>query len=287
MSVKMRFVIIALTLSGAAMAACSDSVTGPGMPPEGPANPRLIKRTISYLTSAPNEMQAGEFFYDDQGRLERYEFGVYGGEWNPTIRKEFQYREDGLPQQVDTFVRTDSVWHYTGAVRYGYHNDRGLVNELRVEQVESRTGRVLVRTVGVGYNEYDQIVEIRDGVDNIHYTYDDAGNVVEVYDDDIRFPANRTRVLTYGDAWSPFHYFPLYHGTHEGILSPEPSPLSLHLSDSFKNVVDGEDSPASQGSAVIEVAGDGYPTRREYTFFNTADPDLQDTAVTIYEYYSD
>lgn len=76
-------------------------------------------------------------------------------------------------------------------------------------------------------------------------------------------------------------------GCGDGPTEPDPSGAvehsSRHLSMSWENGLEGE-PPAAMATATIEARPDGFPARREYTIWNTPDPDIRTIAVTEYEY---
>lgn len=281
-----RMILRSATVLLAGVTACSDATgpDGPFPPPEGPPTRLLIKRTIGYFASEPEARQAGEFTYGAQDRLIAYRFGeLVNGEIQATIRKDFVYRDDGLRWGNDTYIRqADGTWRLTRVIRFAYDVERGLPVEIHWEAVDE-AGDVTVATYGIGYDEFGRVTEIRAGTEINTYNYDRNGDVVIARHDDIRFGV-QVATLEYGAAWNPFADFLPYHGTHTGIFAPDYT--SLHLSERYENAVDGE-APAAMATAVTVTNEYGYPVRREYTTWNTTDPDVRTTAVTEYEYVED
>jgi YD repeat-containing protein len=279
MNRALRCVTAAMLVS---VVGCSDA-TGPGgpfPPPDGPLNTLLVTRVTAYFASAPGR-QASEFTYDEQNRLIGYQFGeVVDGEIQATIRKDFVYREDGLPWGHDSYLRAaDGSWTLRRIIRYAYDVERGLPIEVHQEVVEE-DGTVVVSSIGLGYDEFGRLTEMRQGPEIHTFTYDRNGDVARARSDDIRFGV-QVMSLEYSHAWNPFAEFPPQHDVNTGLLAIDFT--SLHLSNGFENAVEGS-APAAIGTATVATNEFGYPTRREYTSWNTTDPDVKTVAVTEYEY---
>lgn len=271
-------VVLALALAG-----CEDSVTGPAPPPDGPTTVLLLKRTVAYFAHLPTERQAGEYFYDAERRLERFEFSrLIGSQWWMTIRQEYLHQPDGRPAGYDNYQRLDDgSWWHNRVVRYGYQGSADPV-EVRIEEVAERTGEVVESVWELQHDAYGRLTEIRKGTETETLTYDANGDVVRTRTGgDTRFNV-LIQTLTYGDAWNPFAAFPPVHGALGLILAP--GVRSLHVSTGFTSGVEGE-APAATGTATVTVNEYGYPTRWEVTFWNVADPNNTTTAITEFEYY--
>lgn len=261
--------------------ACDAEPTGP-VPPEQPAVELLLKRTVSYFADQPELYQVGEYSYDEDGRLERFDhISTSTGEPHNTIRKNYLYAEaDGRPEGHNSFVRLDDdSWRLSRTVRYGYHGSPVPV-EVRLEDVDEGTGQVVVEVWGLGYDELGQLNEIRRGPVTETFTYDRNGDITRVHTDDLRFGVF-IETLTYSGAWNPLAGFPPLHGASSSILLP--GTYSLHLSCGFETRVEGQGTTA-RATATVETNAHGYPTRWEITFWNTAHPAEKMTAVTEYEY---
>lgn len=271
-------VVLALVLAG-----CEDSLTGPTPPPEGPATVLLLKRTVAYFSHRPEERQAADYFYDEERRLERFELSLlFEGEWWTTTRQDYFHQPDGRPLGYENRQRLDDgSWWFNRVVQYAYQADGPDPVEARIEEVEERTGQVMVSVWGLVHDEYGRLIEIRKGSETETLTYDANGDVARIRTDHTRFDV-MVQTLTYGDAWNPFAAFPPVHGALGLILAP--GIRSLHLSTGFANGVEGE-PPAARGTATVAVNEYGYPTRWVVTFWNVADPDNRMTAITEFEYY--
>lgn len=257
------------------LAGCGDDPTGPVQDPL----PLLIHRTTAWFASEPQVRQRGEFFYDSEGRITRYEFSLNRtGEWRTTIKKDFLHRDDGRMLGWDNHIRLlDGSWWLNRIVRYGYDEARGLPVEVYVEEVHERTGEVTVDTIGIVYNARNQVVEERVGTQILRYTYDENGDVTEIRSGIL------VATLSYSKALNPFADLPprLHGEVERGIFAP--GAFSRHLSNAWENAVEGQ-PPAAKATAIIETNAQGYPVRREYTVWNTSDPDVKTVMVTEYEY---
>lgn len=264
------------------LAGCEDSLTGPAPPPDGPTTVLLLKRTVAYFAHLPDERQAADYFYDEERRLERFERSLLiEGQWWTTTRQDYFHQPDGRPAGYENRQRLDDgSWWFNRVIQYGYHGSVDPV-EVRIEEVEERTGQIMVSIWGLAHDQYGRLVEIRKGAETETLTYDGSSNVIRIRTDDTRFDV-MIQTLTYGDAWNPFAAFPPVHGALGLILAP--GIRSLHLSTGFTTGVEGE-PPAARGTGTVTVNEHGYPTRWVVTFWNVADPDDALTAITEFEYY--
>jgi YD repeat-containing protein len=269
----------------AGIGALTTIVTGCGENPTGPPGQTtavLIQRTTSWFAGAPENRQVGEFVYDSEGYLRRYEFSHnLTGSWRTTIKKEVLYRDDRLTRGHDLYLRgSDGVWWLSRVVRYVYPPDATKPTEVRLEAIEERTGNVIFGTVEIGYDAQGRIAEERTDEQVIRYVYDGRGNATEIrntYHD----VGTQLSTLTFSDARNPFADFPPRLDVHRGIWAPDA--YSAHLSKTWANAVEGE-APAAQATATVDTNANGYPRRREYTVWNTADPDNRSVLITEYKY---
>lgn len=113
------------------MVSCGDRVIGTGSV-ETPPGRRLATFT-EWLASEPQFKQRGEFYYNEQDRLERYEFWSNRGgeEWTNTIYITFHYEKGRLIRR-ETYVWLDKAWRHTEHVTYEY-NGQDEVEQVLVE----------------------------------------------------------------------------------------------------------------------------------------------------------
>lgn len=265
------------------LAACDGDPSGPLPSPVGPDTVLHVKRTVSYFSDMPAQWQAGEYFYDSQGRLERFQhISTYTGTPRPTIRKEYLYEEDGRPLGHNSSVNLDGEWYFNRAVRYSYQGNSPLPVEVQLTDTDEGTGEVVTEVRGLGYDQHGQLVEILGGSVTETLEYDSRGDVIRMIRRDDTHSIVLEQVLTYTSAWNPFAALPPLHGAFSGIVFP--GEHSLHLSSTFESRVQGQ-PPATKGTATVVTNTHGFPSRWEITFWNTSDPDDRSTVITEYEYY--
>ena len=274
-----RIAVFGLALS---LAACDGDPAGPGPAPVGPDTELRLERTVSYFADRPNEWQAGEYFYDVQGRLERFDYiSTYTGVPVTTIRKQYLYRDDGRPLGHDSFVFLEEEWHLSRTIRYGYEGSSSLPVEIELADYDEYTGQLITEVWEIEYDQYGQVDEIRKGSSEVvTLTYDSKGDAIRVRT--ARESGVFLERLTYTDAWNPYARLPLLHGAFSAILLP--GDLSLHLAATVETGLEGQ-PPATRATATVATNSYGYPTRWELTFWSTNDPTNQSTAITEYEYY--
>lgn len=264
------------------LVACDSDPAGPSRP-AGPDTDLLLKRTVSYFADIPANWQAGDYFYDSHGRLERFEHtSTYTGTPRTTIRKEYIYQVDGRPLGHDSSVNLDGEWYFNRAVRYSYQGNSPHPVEVQLTDTDESTGEVVTEAWGLGYDQHGRLVEIRKGPVTETLTYDSRGDVIRAIRRDDTHAVTFEQSLTYTGAWNPFARLPVSHGAFSGIVFP--GEHSLHLASRFETGVQGQ-PPATKGAATVVMNAHGYPTRWEITFWNTNDPDNTSTVVTEFEYH--
>ena len=264
------------------LAACDDPA-GPDPAPVGPDTELRLERTVSYFADRPDLWQAGEYFYDAQGRLERFDYiSTYTGEPVVTIRKQYLYRDDGRALGHDSFVYLDEAWHLSRTIRYEYEDGTPLPVEIELADIDEATGAVFTEVWQLDYDRHGQINEIRRGSsETVTLTYDSRGDAIRVRT--VRDSGVFLERLTYTDAWNPYAALPPVHGAFSAILLP--GDLSLHLAATVETGLEGQ-PPATEATATVETNSHGYPTRWELTFWSTNDPTNTSTAITEYTYHA-
>lgn len=272
----------ALLLLAGLLLACGDGPAEPDPPGVMRNGPPLV-RTTSWVASEPAFQQSERFFYDENGRLERWEFSHnLSGTWRTTMRKELLYRNDGLHAGHDHYTHLGGEWWLTRTVRYDHDESRGLPVVVRIEEFHEGSGTVVEGTWHIDYDGADRIVEMRSSeADTLRFTWDTRSDIVRMESED-RGHGRLVARLTYGSARNPLDDLPPQLGVAGGsIFAPEL--FSRHLSESWENGLEGE-PPAAMATATIDTRDDGSPVRREYTLWNTTDPDVRTVVVTTYEY---
>lgn len=251
--------------------------TDPFEPPE-----KQLAEYVEWVESEPELRQRGRLFYDEQDRLELYEFSVDTvDEWVATIRIFYSY-ESGRLAGRETSIRplgTDK-WQTTVEVEYSY-NEQGRIKEALRREVNERTGEIGEFEYEYSYTPNGQVSEMVIPANNERkdYEYDDRGDVTKIrsFSDGNLWLES---VIEYDDSWNPFYNLPPQSGF---IFILYPGLLSYHNSIAIENAVPGED-PAMRGEGTNITGEDGYPTRREFTVWNMADPDIRTTIITEFVY---
>lgn len=279
------FTIAVVSLS----AGCDgDGPTEPQPLPHSPAL-EIATTTERFASDSEGHYQLGEFFYDGEGRLLRWEFSATGHIFGPpqplSISQYVEYTYDGnrlsgarqystrlSPGDTVLFAHVD--YEYDGA---------GFLARTTTETLDATGTTVVTQTITYEY-QGGRLVETTAGDQVTRFFYDDAGNVHErrAYLESSTGGLEHvtSTVYEYGSGENPFYGLP----RRSGVVLIDRPPLGPNLATSSRTIdpATGEVGSFSEHTYVLDAFE--RPIEHRHVVTNPGDPPISTVIESEYTY---